>query len=283
GRPRSGTSLAGHDPMTDTEAILGTVAHRPWPLPRGPWVLFQSWRDLLFAHWAVEPELLRPRVPPALELDLHDGRAWIGIAPFRIEGFRPRGLPSLGPLSAFPELNLRTYVRAGGQSGVFFFSLDAGSAAAVVGARTLFRLPYRKAGMEIRDDDGLISFRSARPDGAAAFRASYRPTEHAFEAGPSTLEHFLTERYVLFTVLRDGRVLKGDIHHRPWALQPAEGEVDGAALAAAENVPLPASEPLLHFSRRLDTLIWLPLPVKGAAGSFRDRGTRCTRTPRRRS
>lgn len=245
-----------------TDDIERTTAHRPWPMPKLPWVLFQSWQDLLFAHWSIEPAALRPLVPPALELDLHDGRAWIGITPFRIEDFRPRGLPGLGPLSSFPELNLRTYVRVAGQGGIHFFSLDAGSRAAVIGARTLFRLPYREARMQVEQVGTRIEFRSEREDGSAAFRASYEPVDHAFEAVPGTLEHFLTERYALFTVLRDGTVLKADIHHRPWPLQRAEGTVEGAALAAAEGVPLPDGPPLLHFSRRQDTLIWTPVTVE---------------------
>ncbi|MBW3553974.1 MAG: DUF2071 domain-containing protein [Gemmatimonadetes bacterium] len=247
--------------MTDTVSIEREVAHRPWPLPKVPWVLFQSWRDLLFAHWSVAPEALRPLVPAALELDLHDGRAWIGITPFGIEDFRPRGLPTMGPLSSFPELNLRTYVRGAGQGGIHFFSLDAGSLAAVLGARTVFRLPYHHAEMAIEEVDGRIEFRSARPEGEAAFTASYEPVDHAFQAEPGTLEHFLTERYALFTVLQSGRILKTEIHHRPWPLQPAEGEVNGKALAAAEGVPLPDDAPLLHFSRLQETLIWAPTPV----------------------
>lgn len=250
--------------MTDTEDIERTAAHRPWPLPNAPWVLFQSWQDLLFAHWSVAPETLRPLVPGALELDLHDGRAWIGMTPFAIEEFRPRGLPTMGPLSSFPELNLRTYVRAAGQGGIHFFSLDAGSLAAVLGARTVFRLPYHHAEMTIEPVDGRVEFRSARPDGKAAFTASYEPVDHAFEAERGTLEHFLTERYALFTVLRSGVVLKTEIHHRPWPLQPADGEVDGRGLAAAEGVPLPEEAPLLHFSRRQDTLIWAPVPLSPA-------------------
>ena len=251
--------------MTDTTRIETTVAHRPWPLPRAPWVLFQSWQDLLFAHWSVAPETLRPLVPGALELDLHEGRAWIGITPFAVEEFRPRGLPAMGPLSSFPELNLRTYVRAAGQAGIHFFSLDAGSLAAVLGARTVFRLPYHHAEMAIERVDGRVDFRSARPDGKAAFSASYEPVDHAFEAERGTLEHFLTERYALFTVLRSGVVLKTEIHPHPWPLQPAEGEVDGRALAAAEGVPLPCEPPLLHFSRRQDTLIWAPVALPPSA------------------
>lgn len=252
--------------MTDTHAIEETVAHRPWPLPRVPWVLFQSWQNLLFAHWRLPAERLRPLIPPQLELDLHEGDAWVGITPFMIRDFRARGLPAVHSLSDFPELNLRTYVRANGKPGIHFFSLDAGSQLATLGARVGFRLPYRTAQMEIDEpgvgeSGGEVRFRSEREGGVASFRAMYEPVDHPVQAQPGSLEHFLVERYALFTVLRDGTVLQAEIHHRPWPLQPARGEVEPTGLAAAEGVPLPDDEPLLHFSRRQDTLIWAPMPL----------------------
>jgi len=247
--------------MADLRDIEATVEHRPWPIPGGSWILFQSWQNLLFAHWRVEPRLIRPLVPEALELDLHDGDAWIGITPFEIDGFRPRGLPALPVMSSFPELNLRTYVRANGKPGIHFFSLDAGSRLAVLGARTLFRLPYREAEMRLERVDGEVRFESRRPDGSARFRAAYEPTDHAVEARPGTLEHFLVERYALFVVLRNGAVLQTEIHHRPWPLQPATARIEENELAAAEGVPLPSDPPLLHFSRRQDSLIWPPVPL----------------------
>jgi uncharacterized protein len=246
--------------MTEIDRILRETAHRPWRLPRSPWILFQSWQTLLFAHWRIEPQALRRLVPDHLELDLYEGDAWIGMTPFLLTGFRPRLVPPPPGLSEFPELNLRTYVRRAGHPGIFFFSLDAGSRLAVAGARTLFRLPYRHAAMEIRQEGGWTRFRSQRTDGSARFSARYRPTGPASAPEPGSLEAFLTERYALFTVLRSGRILRGDIHHRPWALQSAEGEVDGRALARTENVPLPEEPPLLHYSQRQDTLIWPPMP-----------------------
>lgn len=247
--------------MSDTKAIESTISHRPWPMPNIPWVMFQSWRNLLFAHWSVDPEMLRGQVPEQLELDLYDGTAWVGITPFLLTDFRPRGLPAVPAISRFPELNLRTYVRAGGKRGIHFFSLDAGSAAAVLGARTAFRLPYFRADMEIEEDGDGFRYRSVRDEGDARFIAGYRPTDHAFEAEPGSLEAFLTERYALFTVLRDETVLRVDIHHRPWPLQPADAEIEVNTLPIAAGLPELEGEPLLHFSRRQDTLIWLPVPV----------------------
>jgi uncharacterized protein len=242
--------------------ILARRAHRPWPLPGGPWMMFQSWQTLLFAHWRVDPAALRAVVPPQLELDLRDGAAWVGITPFLLTGLRLRMMPPVPGVSEFPELNLRTYVRCAGRPGIFFFSLDAASGVAVAGARTFFRLPYRRATMSLESSDGWTRFRSQRAGADATFTARYRPSGEVSLPEPGSLEAFLTERYALFTVLRNGKVLRGDIHHGPWPLQAAEGVVEGAALASAEGVPLPDEPPLLHFSERQDTLIWPPVPAE---------------------
>ena len=149
--------------MSDfNHAILNETAHRPWPMPAAPWIMTQTWHDLLFAHWAVDVEALRARVPLALDLDLWDERAWLGIVPFRMTNVAPRGIPAVPGLSAFPELNVRTYVRVGDKPGVFFFSLDAATATAVYGARLLFGLPYYTAAMDVREQDGNIHYRSRR-------------------------------------------------------------------------------------------------------------------------
>src|SRR5271154_2737716 len=107
---------------------LAQTAHRPWPLPAGPWVMAQSWHDLLFAHWPVEAAVLRPLLPPALQIDTFGQQAWLAVVPFRMTGVRLRGTPALPWLSAFPELNVRTYVTTDGKPGGWFFSLDAASA-----------------------------------------------------------------------------------------------------------------------------------------------------------
>lgn len=245
--------------MTETEAILNDVAHRPWPLPADPWIMFQSWQDLLFAHWAVPAAELRPLVPPQLTLEEFDGSAWIGLTPFRLAELHPRLLPPLPGISDFPEMNLRTYVRVGDKPGIFFFSLDAASCLAVLAARTFYRLPYFCASMRITPRDGWFEYQSRRrEDGDAAFAGRYRPAGPLFQAMPGSLEHFLTERYGLYVVLRDGKVLRGDIHHRPWPLQRAEAEIGRNTVAAAHGITLPDERPLLHFSARQDTLVWAP-------------------------
>src|SRR4051812_18250469 len=108
------------------------VPHRPWPLPRMPWIMAQSWRDVLFAHWPVPVEEVRRVVPPPLPVDTYEGQAWLGIASFEVRGLRARGTPAVPGLSSFPELNVRTYTTVNGKPGVYFFSLDAANALAVL-------------------------------------------------------------------------------------------------------------------------------------------------------
>lgn len=249
--------------MAEADAIERVIEHRPWPLPSIPWVMFQSWRDLLFAHWPLPAEAIRPLVPAPLALEEHGGSAWLCVTPFRITGLRARWLPAIPGVSEFPEMNLRTYVRHGGRPGIFFLSLDADSRLAVLAARVGFRLPYRRAEMRVTSSDGWLEYDSRRVDDPvpADFSARYHPTGPAFTAAPDTLEHFLTERYAFYTVLRDGTVLRGDIHHVPWPLQPAEADIRVNTVPAAHGIELPDAPPLLHFAARQDTLIWPPQAV----------------------
>ena len=135
---------------TFNRAILADVAHRPWPMPERRWVMTQTWHDLLFAHWPVDPAALRSLVPPAFEIDRCEGVAWIGIVPFHMTNVAPRGVPAVPWLSQLPELNVRTYVRVGDKAGIYFFSLDAARVLAVRAARFLFNLPYFVASMDVQ-------------------------------------------------------------------------------------------------------------------------------------
>jgi hypothetical protein len=221
--------------------------------------MFQSWRTLLFAHWPVPAATLRPLVPRELALDEFDGSAWVALTPFVIADLHARGIPPIPGLSTFPEMNLRTYVRERDRPGIFFFSLDAANTVAVVGARALYRLPYRRAEMSARRiGGGWIEFASRRLTDDAEFRGRFRPTGPPAPPLPETREHFLTERYLLATVLRGGRVLRAEIHHPPWALQPAEAEIATNSVAAASGITLPDEPALLHYSERQDTLVWAP-------------------------
>jgi uncharacterized protein len=225
----------------------------------------QRWNDLLFAHWPIPVNEMARLIPPGLEVDTFDSHAWVGVVPFRMDQVRTRcagerclTIPSTG---SFCELNLRTYVRSRqtGLSGVYFFSLDAASALAVLGARTLFHLPYFLADMhQTEDPAGAIHYTSRRllTSQSARFEAIYRGSGKITDPGlPGSLEHFLTARYCLFTLSR-GRVLVGHIHHLPWPLETAEAEIRINTLPTAHSITLPNIPPVLHFARKLEVCIW---------------------------
>jgi uncharacterized protein len=161
-----------------------------------------SWHDLLFMHWPIPEEALRSLIPPSLQLDTFDGSAWLSITPFRMSGTRPRSLPSVPPLSNFPELNVRTYVTAEDKPGIWFFSLDARNPIAVRLARATFSLPYFDAEMSchvVGDEVRYRSVRTHRGAKEARFTGRYRPVGGPFNSRPGTLERFLTERYCLYS------------------------------------------------------------------------------------
>lgn len=222
----------------------------------------QSWEHLLFAHWRVAANELEALLPPELTLDTFEGDAWLGMTPFKLVGLRAHGVLPLPILSTSLELNVRTYVTLEEKPGIWFFSLDASSLPFVVGARALFSLPYAHARMTCEPADGRIVFCSERDDRhlpAASFGAEYEPAGPLRRAQLGTLEYFLVERYCLYA-MRGGSLERTEIHHRPWPLQPAAG-----AVSAAGQVPpgltLLHDEALLHYSERLDVLVWRPVVV----------------------
>jgi uncharacterized protein YqjF (DUF2071 family) len=234
--------------------------------PEGRAVMRQRWEKLGFLHWPVEVQALRRLVPPGLDIDIHEGVAYVGIVPFTIPQTRVAalGAPMAPP---FHEINVRTYVHRGGRDpGVWFFSLDATSQLAVAGARVAYKLPYFMAdiGIETTTDPGTgllaLKYRCGRRRSPAAFHGRYLPTGPVAEAVPGSLELFLAERYLLYSwsgdVLRTARV-----HHAPYPLQPgAAGDVvqtltyvAGLPLAACQGTP-----PLVHYAQAVDVEIFGP-------------------------
>ena len=200
-------------------------------------------------HWRVDEAAVREVLPDALELDTHDGSAWIGVTPFRVSGLRLHGLPPAPVLSRFPEVNVRTYVTYEDKPGIWFFSLDADSSWAVDAARLTYRLPYHHATIEVAHRGGWIDYRSERL--GAKLDVSYRGVGGPEPAETGTTGHFLTERYCLYTEHR-GRLHRAEIHHVQWPLQRAEAEL-------RENTMSPVAldgEPLVHYSARQDVVIW---------------------------
>jgi hypothetical protein len=211
----------------------------------------------------VPRDVLQLLVPPEVQVQQFDGTSWVGLVPFRMEGIAPRGVPDLPWLSAFPELNLRLYVDVGGKPGVWFLSLDAGNPLAVWAARRLFHLPYFHSRMRLdTQGDGAVSYRSfrlRRPRGLE-FHASYGPIAAPARAAPGTLEHWLTERYCLYAMSPRGELFRSEVHHQPWPLQAAQGEIIRNDLLLPHGIEF-SGQPLLHFARRLDVVVWSPRRV----------------------
>jgi uncharacterized protein YqjF (DUF2071 family) len=245
--------------------VFADGPHRQYPAPRSPWLLRMVWEDLLFEHWPIAPELLRPLIPAGLELETFDGSAWIAVVPFRMTGVRPRATPPLPWLSDFPELNVRTYVTAGGKPGVWFFSLDADQPVAVATARRLFHLNYRWAEMSCERAGEAIAYRSRRRrDGGkpAEYRANYWPLPSSVPTPRGSLADFLVNRFCLYAVDKQGNVYRGEIDHGPWPLFEAAAEVTRDTMTAPLGFDLPAKEPLRWFARRLEVVAWLPERVE---------------------
>jgi hypothetical protein len=217
----------------------------------------QTWENLLFAHWRVPVDAVRGLVPAGLEIDVFEGSAWLGVTPFRVEALRLRGLPPAPGVFRFLELNVRTYVTREGRPGIWFFSLDAAGRLAVEGARRAYRLPYHHARMRADRRGDWIQYESTRlgrQPRPFVFSGRYRPTGPAAPPAPSSVEHFLVERYCLYTV-HEGRIHRAEIHHPPWPVQPAEAEI-GLNTMPPDEVRVPGEPALLHFAAVQDVVIW---------------------------
>ena len=239
------SDLGALDAIARQSRLVAEVSHRPWPLPEAPWSQAQTRRDVLLAHWRVELDELARLLPPELPVDTFEGEAWLGIAAYRVESLRVRGLPPLPGLSSFPQLEVCTYVAVGDRPGLWYFSLEVPKQLLVEAAKRAHRLPaYRArvaatAGSFEASRDGLV-FR-ARREGAGA----------PFEPAPGSLAHFLTERYALYTE-DGGRLYRAELQHAPWRLRSAEATVVTATLA-----PLPLEgAPYALTSTVQDLLVW---------------------------
>ena len=231
-----------------------SIRARPpgWPIMR------QHWGKLLFMHWPIPAALLRPLVPDRLSIDTFEGSAFVGVVPFTMWGVRPIFAPPVPGLSAFHELNVRTYVHLNGTPGVWFFSLDAESALAVWGARTFYHLPYFHARMSLKQQEQTILYTSRRTHAKAPpaeFDAAWTIGDRLPESTLGSLPFFLTERYCLYAAHRD-RLFRCRIFHPPWPLQQAQLTSCHSTMIESHALPTPTGDPLLHYAEALQVDIW---------------------------
>ncbi|MFL6230626.1 MAG: YqjF family protein [Pyrinomonadaceae bacterium] len=217
-----------------------------------------NWGKLLFMHWRLPAETLRRAVPKQLSIDTYEGDAWIGVVPFTMWGMRASFLPAVPGFSEMHELNVRTYVHYKGTPGVYFLSLDASSALAVMGARTFFLLRYFTAEMSLEQDGQKIVYHSRRTHDdapAATFDATWKIGDALGESAPGSLEFFLTERYCFYTASHES-VYQCRIHHAPWQLRAATISPFKSTMIESHDLPTPKGKPLLHYSEELTVDVW---------------------------
>jgi uncharacterized protein len=233
------------------------------PRVRRP-VMLQGWRWLTFLHWRYPAEVVQARLPDRLTVETLDGTAWVGLIPFLMDGVRPPGLPPLRWLSRFPETNVRTYVRGpDGRTGLWFLSLDAARLPAVLAGRTTYGLPYFWSSMSVRRADEQVIYRARRRwpgSGDARCDARVELGEAWGERELTTLDHFLTARYRLYSTLA-GRLVAADAAHPPWRLRRVAVRQLRQDLVQAAGLPAPDHEPLLHASDGTQARIgaWRPV------------------------
>lgn len=252
--------------------------------------MYQSWGKLLFMHWPIDAEILRPLIPSQLSIDTFAGQAWIGIVPFTMWGIRASFLPPIPGTSAFHELNVRTYVHYQGVPGVWFFSLDAANSLAVWGARTLYHLPYFSATMSLKQEGDTIDYSSVRSDGrtyaqffashAQGFSADFNSAkfqnlprarlETRWKIGaplpqstPDSVEFFLTERYCLYAY-DGGKLYRARIFHDPWRLRASSSDSCQSTMIESLGIAQPKGEPLLHYAESIAVNIWPLKRVRAA-------------------
>ncbi|PLT35052.1 YqjF family protein [Bacillus sp. V5-8f] len=231
---------------------LKQVDHRPFPLPKAPWIMTQVWRNLLFLHYPIQPEAVEKYIPDELMLDTFEGKAWISIIPLRITNMRVRGLPPLPFLHSYLELNVRTYVVRDGIPGIYFFSLDADHLLAVAGARIGTGLPYKQAKIrfkEERETFRLISERLKEGDLLESLDVSYKPSETLYETEPGSVDHWLLERYCMYS-FHGGHLLRGDIHHEKWKVRDAKVDILFNSMAPYLCSNCSDNPPIIHYSSR---------------------------------
>ncbi len=235
------------------------ASHRPWPLPKLPWGMKQSWNNALFIHYPIRLQVLRKLVPEVLPLDSYDGWGWIGLVPFHMEGVGFRGIPIT---TNFPELNLRTYITINGKPGVYFFSLDATHLPMVILTRKLCHLPYSHAEIDMQQNEDHIIFESVRKKHTEiALNCTYRATSEPFLGTKGSFDEWLTERYCFYTTNPKGNVLRCDILHRPWPLQRAEAEIRTNTILSGQGIIVEQVPPVLHYSQGVDVRVWPLLRV----------------------
>lgn len=232
--------------------ILNTTAHRPWPLPDEKWKFYQEWKDVIFLHWPVAMDDLRDFVPNNLTIDVFEGQPWVSLLIFKLENMRPRFLPAFPPLSNFYEINLRTYVKAEGKAGIYFFKLEASNAISANLAKVATKLPYVYSNIK-RDGNNITSTNNKMSS----------DLELQYEIGAlkekKGIDIWLMERYVLFQTDKS-KISKIEIHHYEWNAYDLYIKNFSCNYPAFQKIIKPPT--ITHFSTGVQSVGWMKQEIR---------------------
>lgn len=231
--------------------------------PHLPWIMKQTWSDVLFAHYPVNREALQKLVPNELPLDTFNGVGWVSIVPYFMSSMRLRGLPPIPGMNRFPGFNVRTYVKVNGKPGIYFFSLTAANWFAANTAKIFFRLPYVYVDSDLKNFNHIVRFKSIRKnDSGMQLSCNYQSISNPFLAEKGSLDEWLVERYSLYTVSKKGVPLCANIMHHPWLLEKAGAEFHQNSIVSNFHIKPETNKPILHYSKKAVVRIW---PLVSAA------------------
>ncbi len=191
---------------------------------RWPWVAQQEWHDVLFMHWPVPYDLLKPYVPDPFILETYGEQAWISIVLFRVEKSRLRNMPTIMSYPPFLQMNIRTYIQFQGEPGIYFLSVDVNRLLIMMTAKRLLQLPYKMAKMKLEQTKDQLLFTSkqwTKNYVDARISVRYRPLTNTVFSQKGTLPYWLTERYCSW-MIHGNKIVKAPLSHISWMLYHAE-------------------------------------------------------------
>ena len=231
--------------------------HLPFPMPERPHSLIQEWRDLTFLHWEVDPNQLAAYIPDGLEIDLFEGKAYVGTIPFMMKNIRPRLTIPLPGISNFPEFNVRTYVKRNGKSGILFLTLDAKSRITCFYAPRAYGLPYNYSKGKVIVQGESHRWNTIRPDGTHSFSGFCSPIGPENTPQPNSIEEFLFEKYCLY-VTNNNHLFIAHVQHEPWVYRGGEVTILENDLTDSFDLGITDSlkPDLVHMSKGVKVFTW---------------------------
>jgi len=254
----------------------------PEPIPGGPVHAVsrafspQVWGDVTFLHWPYPPEVVRPLLPPATELDLCNGVCWVSVVGLRMRRVSIAGLPHLGD---FLETNVRTYAVDGRhRRSTVFLTMEASTLPFVLSARIVGRLPYTWSSMGLGRAGNSVGYWLTRRWPAPAGVGIQWRVRLGERIAPTPLDHHLTARWSQHSHWYGGVTLYTPVEHEPWVLHAAELlDFDEDGLFAAAGLPAPTGPPSsVRYAPETHARFGLPLTTGKPFMRMRGGATRST-------